>query len=97
MWSKWLSVLATLGKKFPPLKGSQWAWRALAVGLVVIGVAIGIFSAVRTCSILVAIGGALYAYVAYTSSATRRTIELLLPIALSALLFIVSFTLPHAK
>jgi len=90
-------VLATLGKKFPPLKGSQWAWRALAVGLVVIGVAIGIFSAVRTCSILVAIGGALYAYVAYTSSATRRTIELLLPIALSALLFIVSFTLPHAK
>ena len=69
----------------------------LAVGLVVIGVTIGIFSAVRTCSILVAIGGALYAYVAYTNSVTRRTIELLLPIALSTLLFIVSFTLPHAK
>jgi len=97
MWSKWLPVLATFGRKFPPLKGSQGAWRALAVGLVVIGVMIGIFSAVRTCSILVAIGGALYAYVAYTNSATRRTIELLLPIALSALLFIVSFTLPHAK
>ena len=69
----------------------------LAVGLVVIGVTIGIFSAVRTCSILVAIGGALYAYVAYTNSVNRRIIELLLPIALSALLFIVSFTLPHAK
>jgi len=90
-------VLATFGRKFPPLKGSQGVWHALAIGLVVIGVTIGIFSAVRTCSILVAIGGALYAYVAYTNSATRRTIELLLPIALSALLFIVSFTLPHAK
>lgn len=97
MLSKWLPVLATLGRKFPPLKGSQGAWRALALSLVVIGVTIGIFSAVRTCSILVALGGGLYAYVAYTNSATRRTIELLLPIALSALLFIVSFTLPHAK
>ena len=90
-------MLTTLGKKLPHLKGSELLWRIFAVALVVIGVTIGIFGAVRSCSILVAIGGMIYAYVAYTTSATRRTIELLIPIGLSILLFVVSLTLPHAK
>lgn len=97
MLLKWQPVLATLGKKLPRLKGSQVLWRIFAVTLVVIGVTIGIFGAVRSCSILVALGGMIYAYVAYTTSATRRTIELLIPMGLSILLFIVSLTLPHAK
>ena len=62
-----------------------------------IGVTFGIFSAVRTGSLLVAVGGALYSYLAYTTSVTKRTIELLIPIAMTALLFVVSLTLPHAK
>ncbi|MEJ0014244.1 MAG: hypothetical protein WDN07_01210 [Actinomycetota bacterium] len=90
-------MLATLGRKFPHLKGSNAVWRIFAILLVVIGVTMGIFSAVRSCSILVAIGGAIYTYVAYTTSAKRRTIELLIPMGLSLLLFIVSLTLPHAK
>ncbi|MEI6294939.1 MAG: hypothetical protein WCO95_02645 [Actinomycetes bacterium] len=69
----------------------------MAIALVVMGVTIGIFSAVRTCSILVAIGGALYAYIAYTTSSPRRSIELLIPTGVTLLLFIVSLTLPHAK
>lgn len=97
MLLKWQPVLATLGKKLPRLLGSDLLWRIFAVLLVVIGVTIGIFGAVRSCSILVSIGGVIYTYVAYTTSATRRTIELLIPIGLSVLLFVVSLTLPHAK
>ena len=90
-------MLATLGKKLPSLRGSQHLWLALSVALVVIGVTLGICSAVRSGSILVAVGGALYAYVSYTTSETKRTIELLVPIGVSLLLFVVSLTLPHAK
>jgi uncharacterized membrane protein len=90
-------VLTTLCKKLPPLKGSARNWHFLALALVVIGVTFGMASAVRTGSILVSIGGALYTYSSYTSSATKRTIELLVPTALTILLFLVSLTLPHAK
>ena len=90
-------MLATLGKKLPSLRGSQHLWLALSVALVVIGVTLGIFSAVRSGSILVALGGALYTYVAYTGSPSRRTIELLIPTGVTLLLFVVSLTLPHAK
>ena len=97
MSSKWPPVLAALGKRLPPIKGSQTLWLGLSIVLVVIGVTFGIFSAVRSGSILVAVGGALYTYVAYTRSASRRTIELLIPIGVTMLLFVVSLTLPHAK
>ena len=97
MLLKWQLVLATLGKKLPAPKGPEALWRAISVALVVIGVTFGIFSAVRTGSLLVAVGGALYSYLAYTTSATKRTIELLIPVAMTALLFVVYLTLPHAK
>ena len=90
-------MLANLGKKLPHLKGSDLLWRTSAIILVVIGVTLGIFSAVQAGSILVAIGGALYAYVSYTASIARRTIELLIPMGVSVLLFVLSLTLPHAK
>ncbi len=90
-------MLVTLGKKLPRLPGSDGIWRILAITLLVIGVTIGIFSAVRTCSILVSIGGALYTYIAYTNGVTKRTIELLVPMAFTILLFVLAFTLPHAK
>ena len=97
MLLKWQLVLASLGKKLPAPKGPKALWLEISVALVVIGVTFGIFSAVRTVSILVAIGGALYSYLSYTTSATKRTIELLIPIAMTSLLFVVSLTLPHAK
>ena len=97
MLLKWQLVLATLGKKLPQLKGSERLWRIFSIFLVVIGVTFGIFNAVRTGSILVAIGGSFYSYLSYTTSATKRTIELLIPLAMTALLFVVSLTLPHAK
>ena len=90
-------MLAKLGKKLPAHKGPDLLWRGLALAIIVIGVTIGIFSAVRTCSILVSIGALLFTYISYTRSESRRTIELLVPIGLSLLLFFVSLTLPHAK
>ena len=90
-------MLATLGRKLPPLKGPVLLWRTLAIVLVVIGVTLGIFSAVQSGSIFIAIGGALYAYLSYTTSAARRTIELLIPMGVTVLLFVLSLTLPHAK
>ncbi len=97
MLLKWQLVLAALGKRLPAPKGSKRLWSGFSVALVVIGITFGIFSAVRTGSILVAAGGAVYTYLSYTTSATKRTIELLIPIAMTALLFVVSLTLPHAK
>lgn len=90
-------MLAALGKKLPPVKGPESLWLGLSVALVVIGVTLGVFSAVRSGSLFIALGGALYTYVAYTRSANRRTIELLIPTGVTLLLFIVSLTLPHAK
>ena len=90
-------MLATLGRKLRPLKGPVFLWRTLAIALVVIGVTFGIFSAVRSGSIFIAIGGALYVYLSYTTSAVRRTIELLIPMGVTVLLFVLSLTLPHAK
>ena len=87
LW-RWPLVLARLSKKLPPLKGATIFWQSISIALVVIGVTLGIFSAVRTGSILVAAGGALYAYVSYTTSLTKRTIELLIPIGVTLLLFI---------
>ena len=90
-------MLATFGKRLPQLPGPERLWQVLSIAFVVIGVTIGIFSAVRTCSILVAIGAAIYTYGSYTTSVTKRTIELLVPMVFTILLFVVSLTLPHAK
>ena len=90
-------MLATLGRKLLPLKGSDLLWRTSAIALVVIGVTFGIFGAVQAGSIVIAIGGGLYAYVSYTASVTRRTIELLIPMGVTLLLFVLSLTLPHSK
>lgn len=90
-------MLATLGRKLPPLKGPDLLWRIFAIALVVIGVTFGTLSAVQAGSIFIAIGGALYAYLSYTVSSPRRTIEFLIPIGVTVLLFVLSLTLPHSK
>ena len=90
-------MLVTLGKKLPKLPGSERGWRFLAIAFVVIGVTIGIFGAVRSGSILVAIGCALYSYNSYTSTSAKRKVELIIPVVIALLLLVLSFTLPHAR
>jgi len=73
-------------------------WQKLvSVGLVAIGVVVGILGAVRTGSVLIAVGGAVYTAVQYSRSESKRKIELILPLLISLLLFVVALTLPHAK
>jgi uncharacterized membrane protein YjjP (DUF1212 family) len=73
-------------------------WQKLvSVGLVAIGVVVGILGAVRTGSVIIAVGGAVYTAVQYSRSESKRKIELILPLLISLLLFVVALTLPHAK
>ena len=71
--------------------------KMVSVGLVAIGVVVGILGAVRTGSVLIAVGGAVYTAVQYSRSESKRKIELILPLLISLLLFVVALTLPHAK
>jgi len=71
--------------------------KLVSVGLVAIGVVVGILGAVRTGSVLIAVGGAVYTAVQYSRSESKRKIELILPLLISLLLFVVALTLPHAK
>ncbi|CAB4532184.1 unannotated protein [freshwater metagenome] len=73
-------------------------WKKLvSATLVAIGVVVAIAGAVRTGSVLIAVGAAIYTAVQYSRSDTKRKIELILPLFIALLLFVVALTLPHAK
>jgi drug/metabolite transporter (DMT)-like permease len=77
---------------------NQLGWKkVLSAGLVVIGVLVGAGGAVRTGSILIAVGAGIYTAVQYSRSESKRKIELVLPLLIALLLFVVALTLPHAK
>ena len=71
--------------------------RILAYVLIVIGIFLGIFDVVRTGALLVAVGTAVIATTKYLRSNRHRKIELILPVGMALLLFVVALTLPHAK
>ena len=58
---------------------------------------LGIFVVVRTGSFAIAIGAGAIIISKYLRSNRRRKIELILPLAMASLLFVVALTLPHAK
>ena len=69
--------------------------QVLASILIVLGILFGIFDAVRTGAILLSIG--VIATTKFLRSNRRRKIELILPVGMAALLFVVALTLPNAK
>jgi hypothetical protein len=69
----------------------------LAFALIVLGIIFGIFDAVRTGALLLSIGTGIVAITKYLRSNRRRKIELILPVGMAALLFVVALTLPNAK
>jgi hypothetical protein len=71
--------------------------RVLAFAFVIIGVLFGIFDAVRTGALFLSIGTIVIATTKYLRSNRHRKIELILPVGMAALLFVVALTLPHAK
>jgi hypothetical protein len=71
--------------------------RILAYVFIVVGIFLGIFDVVRTGALLVAVGTAVIATTKYLRSNRHRKIELILPVGMALLLFVVALTLPHAK
>jgi hypothetical protein len=71
--------------------------KLLAFALIVLGIIFGIFDAVRTGALLLSIGTGIVATTKFLRSNRRRKIELILPVGMAALLFVVALTLPNAK
>jgi hypothetical protein len=71
--------------------------RILAYVFIVVGIFLGIFDVVRTGALLVATGTAVIATTKYLRSNRHRKIDLILPVGMALLLFVVALTLPHAK
>lgn len=71
--------------------------RLAAFGIIVFGVLLGIFNVVRTGALLLALGTCVIAITKYLRSNRHRKIELILPVGMAILLFVVALTLPHAK
>ena len=71
--------------------------RILAYVFIVVGIFLGIFDVVRTGALLVAVGTAVIATTKYLRSNRHRKIELILPVGMALLLFVVALTLPNAK
>ncbi|CAB4579933.1 unannotated protein [freshwater metagenome] len=64
---------------------------------VLIGVVIGISGAVRTGSIIISLSASIFILARYSQSQVKRGIELVLPITICALLFILALSLPDAR
>jgi len=71
--------------------------QVLAAILIVVGILFGIFDAVRTGAILLSIGTGVIATTKFLRSNRRRKIDVVLPVGMAALLFVVALTLPNAK
>jgi hypothetical protein len=68
-----------------------------AYAVIVLGALLGILGVVRTGAVLVAVATAVIAITKYLRSNRHRKIELILPVGMALLLFVVALTLPHAK
>ena len=71
--------------------------RLVAFILIFIGVLLGVFDAVRTGALFLSVGTIVIATTKYLRSNRHRKIELILPVGMAALLFVVALTLPNAK
>ena len=71
--------------------------RIVAFILIFIGVLLGVFDAVRTGALFLSVGTIVIATTKYLRSNRHRKIELILPVGMALLLFVVALTLPHAK
>ena len=71
--------------------------RIIAFIFVFIGVLLGIFDVVRTGALFLSVGTIVISVTKYLRSNRHRKIELILPVGMAALLFVVALTLPNAK
>ena len=84
--------------KFPDLASPRITQLYQLSGLLaIIGALAGIFGAVRTGGVLLALSASVYISIRYARGPRHRRIEIILPLAACALMLVVALTLPHAK
>jgi hypothetical protein len=71
--------------------------RRFSLIVVVIGIVIGISGAVRTGSIIISLSASIFVLARYSQSQVKRGIEIVLPLTICALLFVMALSLPDAR
>ena len=71
--------------------------RRFSLVVVLIGLIIGMTGAVRSGSIILSLGASAFVLARYTQQKVKRNIELLLPIMICVMLFILAISLPNAR
>ena len=71
--------------------------RRFSLVVVLIGLIIGMTGAVRSGSIVLSLGASAFVLARYTQQKVKRNIELLLPIMICFMLFILAISLPNAR
>ncbi|MEY2724058.1 MAG: hypothetical protein RLZ38_127 [Actinomycetota bacterium] len=71
--------------------------RRFSLVVVLIGLVIGMTGAVRSGSIVLSLGASAFVLARYTQQKVKRNIELLLPIMICVMLFILAISLPNAR
>jgi hypothetical protein len=71
--------------------------RRFSLIVVGIGIIIGISGAVRTGSIILSLSASIFVVARYSQLQVKRGIELVLPITICVLLFVLALSLPHAR
>jgi len=71
--------------------------RRFSLIVVGIGIIIGISGAVRSGSIILSLGASIFVLARYSQLQVKRGIELVLPITICGLLFVLALSLPHAR
>lgn len=71
--------------------------RRFSLLIVIVGLIIGMTGAVRTGSIILSLGASAFILARYTQQRVKRNIELLLPIMICIMLFVLALSLPNAR
>ena len=71
--------------------------RRFSLAVVVIGLIISISGAVRTGSMILSLGASAFVIARHSQVKVKRNIELVLPIIICVMLFILALSLPNAR
>ena len=71
--------------------------RRFSLAVVIIGLIISISGAVRTGSIILSLGASAFVLARHSQVKVKRNIELVLPIMICIMLFVLALSLPNAR
>jgi hypothetical protein len=71
--------------------------RRFSLAVIIIGLIISISGAVRTGSIILSLGASAFVLARHSQVKVKRNIELILPIMICIMLFVLALSLPNAR